>query len=270
MADGNKAEQLCPAEGCDYAGKSRFEMRRHFRSRHLKDTIIVEEEGQLPRCGKCGIFQKSVGLKHQASVDCKRYTESRERRADVKVQKVANEVVFMINERPIKCVKEFKYLGRILDNKDDDRPAINRNLNRARGKWGSIGRILSKENAKPQAMASFYKAIVQSVLLYGSESWVLNKRMLLSLESFHRRCARFITGRHIKENADGTWTYPDSKTTLSQAGMQPIDEYIRRRVLTVMDYSKERLIYKQCIESKPLASNGNQLVWWKYNIRTDA
>ncbi len=270
MADGNKAEQLCPVEGCDYAGKSRFEMRRHFRSRHLKDTIIVEEEGQLPRCGKCGIFQKSVGLKHQASVDCKRYTESRERRADVKVQKVANEVVFMINERPIKCVKEFKYLGRILDNKDDDRPAINRNLNRARGKWGSIGRILSKENAKPQAMASFYKAIVQSVLLYGSESWVLNKRMLLSLESFHRRCARFITGRHIKENADGTWTYPDSKTTLSQAGMQPIDEYIRRRVLTVMDYSKERLIYKQCIESKPLASNGNQLVWWKYNIRTDA
>jgi hypothetical protein len=160
-------------------------MRAHFRSRHLQDTIIVEEEVQFPRCGKCRIFQKLVSAMHQASVECKRFTETLERRADAKAQKAANKVVFMINGRPIKCVKEFKYLGRILDNKDDDRPAIIRNLKRAWWKWGSIGRILSKEKANPKATATFYKAIVQSVLLYGSESWLLNRRMLLSLESFH-------------------------------------------------------------------------------------
>jgi hypothetical protein len=272
MATDNQEGLLCPVEGCGYAAATtRSRMRKHFRSRHLHDTIIVEEEGQspLPRCEKCGLFQSSVGPKHQATLDCQQFTKSFKRRKEAKVQKAANETVFKINGRPIKCVKEFKYLGRILDDNDDDLPAINRNLNRARWKWGSIGRILSKENANPKSMATFYKAIVQSVLLYGSESWVLTKRMLLSLESFHRRCARFITGRHIIENADGTWTYPGSAETLSQAGMYPMGEYIRRRVLTVMGYSKERLIYKQCIESTPLANSVNQLVWWKI-ISTDA
>jgi hypothetical protein len=48
------------------------------------------------------------------------------------------------------------------------------NLRKARMKWGRISRILSMDGADPKAMASLYKAIVvQSVLLYGSESWVL-------------------------------------------------------------------------------------------------
>jgi hypothetical protein len=40
-------------------------MRMHFRSRHNKDTIVIDDEGRLPRCAKCGLFQKDVGLAHQ-------------------------------------------------------------------------------------------------------------------------------------------------------------------------------------------------------------
>jgi hypothetical protein len=45
------------------------------RNRHLEDTIIIEDEGLLPRCTKCGFFQSIVGEKHQKSADCKRFTE---------------------------------------------------------------------------------------------------------------------------------------------------------------------------------------------------
>jgi hypothetical protein len=255
----------CPAQGCVYVEKAgrRGRMRIHFRDRHPEDTIIVEEEGLLPQCTECGLFQRDVGPKHQATKDCKKSAATRQRRHDAVEQEVAEATIFYIDGRPIKNVKEFKYLGRILDDEDDDSPAIARNLKRARQKWGMIGRILSKEGASPQAMATFYKAILLSVLLYGSESWVISKSMLRSLESFHRRCARYITGRHIRENADGTWTCPDSSTTLSMAGLLPIDQYIRTRAATVMKYAKERFIYRRCLSSGPLASSVNQLVWWQ-------
>jgi hypothetical protein len=258
----------CPVEGCAFSSPTPGSMRKHFRSRHPADVIIVEEEGLLPQCTKCGLFQRLVDLKHQTTLDCIKATATRARRQDAKVQQQSTEVRFTINGCQVKNVNEFKYLGRILDNKDSDIPAVEQNLRKARQKWGRISRILSKESAKPRVMASFYKAIVQSVLLYGSESWVISERTLLKLRSFHRRCARYITGRHIRENDDGSWTCPNSARTLEEAGLWTVEEYIERRRSTVMGYAVERSIYRRCKDSKPLASNVNQLVWW--NISYDA
>jgi hypothetical protein len=95
---------------------------------------------------------------------------------------------------PIENVTEFKYLGRVVNNKNDNQPTVIENLRKVRIKWGRISRILSKDGADPKAMASFYKAIVQSVLLYGSESWVHTLAMEKQLQSFHCRCAHYITG----------------------------------------------------------------------------
>jgi len=57
---------------------------------------------------------------------------------------------------------------------NDDHAEEDRQLERARAEWGRIGRILlvSTRGANPIMMGSFYKVIVQYVLLYhGSESW---------------------------------------------------------------------------------------------------
>jgi hypothetical protein len=143
-------------------------------------------------------------------------------------------------------------------------------LRRARQRQGMIARILSQEGANAKVMATFYKAVVQSVLLYFSESWVLSEKIVSSLRSFHRRCSRFITGRHIKKNADGSWSYPGSKESLELAGLWTIEEYIGRRKSTVMEYAKERPIYRRCLASKALASRPNQLVWWTNGTSTDA
>ena len=44
-----------------------------------------------------------------------------------------------------------------------------------------------------------------------------------------RRCARYITGLHIRPNQDGTWTHPSSVEVLEKAGLLTIQEYIRCR-----------------------------------------
>jgi hypothetical protein len=45
-------------------------MREHFEAHHIKDSIVIAEEGQLPMCEKCGIFQKNVGMTYQNSKHC--------------------------------------------------------------------------------------------------------------------------------------------------------------------------------------------------------
>jgi hypothetical protein len=161
-------------------------MRVHFRNVHNNNSLIVEEEGPLPRCERCGLFQLEVGPKHQQSGGCVLWTASRKKRADNKVnQKAVRDTVFNIQGAPIGKVTEFKYLGWVVNNKDDDRQTVIENLRKARIKWGRISRILSKDGADPKAMSSFYKAIEQSVLLYGSELWVLTLAMEKQLCTIH-------------------------------------------------------------------------------------
>jgi hypothetical protein len=44
-------------------------------------------------------------------------------------------------------------------------------------------------NTPTKVSAMFYKAVVQSVLLYGSETWNLTKTALARLKGFHIRAA---------------------------------------------------------------------------------
>jgi hypothetical protein len=255
-------ENKCTVNNCPAMIKTAGEMRKHFRNRHPEDTIIIADEGLLPQCPKCGLFQKNVDAKHQESLDCKRFSGIKEKREQAKKQALASDFVFTINGTPIKSTTEFKYLGRILNEKDSDQPAIMYNLQRAREKWGRIGRILSKRSANPKVMGTFYKTIVQSVLLYGSETWVVSKQMMKILRSFHRRCSRYIMGKHIWQDSNGEWHQPSSKEVLEGAGLKTVEEYIEQRKITLMHFVKGRPIYHECLSSTPLVSNVNQLVWW--------
>ena len=117
---------------------------------------------------------------------------------------------------------EFQYLGRILEKSDDDTPAALRQLQRAWAKWGLFNRILRSEGADPKSMGYFYKAIIQAVLLYGSESWTVPEFVLWQFRSFHSRVARYLTKRHIQQLLDGTWDCPATEEVLEAAGLFPL------------------------------------------------
>ena len=60
---------------------------------------------------------------------------------------------------------------------DDDWLAVARNLVRARKSWGRLARILSREGADKKVSGTFFKAVVQQVLMFGAERWVLTPRI---------------------------------------------------------------------------------------------
>ena len=264
---GGEQKRMCPIPGCEYGTKSPAQMRRHFRQRHLEDTIVIEEEGQLAQCQLCGFFGATVmTAKHQQTAVCKQFALRRQRYFRAQGQAKARTVVFTIGEQEIKQVKMFKYLGRMMEEEDDDNHAAFRQLKRAREKWGRIAGILNAEGANPKTMGYFYKAIVQAILLYGSETWTLTRNILKRFDSFHARVARYLTGRHIRQLEDGTWFCPPTTEVLEEAGLFSIGEYIRRRRRTVRPFVRQRPLYRACLRSKALGTNIAKVVWWELEV----
>ena len=72
---------------------------------------------------------------HGRTQTCRKLQRRRENERDARKQKVAEEVVFGINGEEIERVGEFRYLGRILDENNDNSRYIMAQLSKARGRW---------------------------------------------------------------------------------------------------------------------------------------
>jgi hypothetical protein len=72
----------------------------------------------------------------------------------------------------------------------------------------------------------FYKAIVQSILLFGSKTWNLSPVSLKRLEGFHIRAAWCMAGKRPQKLPDSMWTYPNLAAVLDKVGLKIIAHYI--------------------------------------------
>ncbi len=77
---------------------------------------------------------------------------------------------FTVHGDVLERLKVFKYLGRLLAQDNNNAQAVQQQLRKARGIWARVGQVLRGENVGPQITAKFYKAVVQAVLLYSSET----------------------------------------------------------------------------------------------------
>jgi hypothetical protein len=86
-----------------------------------------------------------------------------------------------------------------------------------------------RESATPRISALFYKATILTILLFGSETWVINNEILQLLTSFHHSIARRLTGRHPRPvpETDEEWIHPSIQEMLPIAGLFTVDDYLR-------------------------------------------
>jgi len=111
--------------------------------------------------------------------------------------------------------------------------------------------VLRAENVTPCIAAKFYKAVVQAVLLYGSETWVLSTTALASLEGFHIRAAYRMAVKHKPRRGPGHgWIYPKSKDVLEECGMSTLVEYITVCRQTIPVYMANRPVLIECRRGK--------------------
>jgi hypothetical protein len=267
--DGRGSSAPCPSAGCPYRADSENLLRRHFATQHPTCAFTVRGQICHPRCERCGmqITAYAVRRGHIGSVLCNQLRQQRHQARQMALSMEAQTTVFRADGVALGQVSQFRYLGRILSEVDSDWPALRRNLTRARQRWAMISRLLVREGASPRVSGYFYKAVVQSVLLFGSETWVWSQSMRLALQGFHHKVARKITNLRPKRQ-NGVWVVPPIADALEGAGLHPIEEYITRRRNTLLAHVRQRPVYQICqaVERLPGTPTTTQFWWEQFTV----
>ncbi len=158
----------------------------------------------------------------------------------------ALECTFHANGEDLERVEVFKYLGWLISFDDADNQAMRSKLKKARGCWAWVSRVLRAENATPKTCGMFYKATVQAVLLYGSETWSLSPSSMKRLEGFRICAAWRMSGKRPERNVDESWMYPRSEEVLEAVGMKSIAHYVDVRRQTVAIFIVNQKIHELC------------------------
>ena len=78
-----------------------------------------------------------------------------------------------------------------------------------------------------------YLAVVQAILIFGSETWVVTLHMGRILGSFHHMVARRLLGVQPRIRTYGIWEYPPLEGALQATGLETMETYISRHQNTV-------------------------------------
>ena len=157
----------------------------------------------------------------------------------------------------MRAVTDFRSLGRVMTNTDEDWPAVAGNFRKARVTWGRLARILGREGADPKVSRNFYIAVTQQVLLFGAETWVLTKRTEAALDAFQGRVARRLMGRMPRRGRDGKWTYLPLAGATKEAGIVQARTSVLRRQNTVAQFIATRPILGLCEVTERRGGHGS-------------
>ena len=94
---------------------------------------------------------------------------------------------------------------------------------------GAASKYLEQEGAERRVSGNFFKAVVQQVLLFGADTWVMIPRIERALESFMHGAERRITGRQPQRGWYVKWYYPSLREAMQEAGFTDIHVSITRR-----------------------------------------
>ena len=135
------------------------------------------------------------------------------RRKKERAQEAAGEV--WIGDHKLKNVYNFKYLGFMFLADGDRRHAAAIRMGIARTRFGQLHNIWGSTVIPRSAQMKLFEAGVVSVLVYGSEAWIMDDQLVASLTAWCARCVTHITGESIKDEYK-TPTYPLVKKILKR------------------------------------------------------
>jgi hypothetical protein len=264
---------FCPVAQCGGQSGTRFNLRRHFLMRHPQDLVCIPIEGSqpLPQCKRCGLQTPVEDLNggHHRTELCQRGWERKRQHAAAVRSQEALERSFTAYGEELERVEVFKYLGWLIAYDDADTQAMRSNLRKARGCWARVSRVLRAENATARTCGMFYKATVQAILLFGSETWSLSPTSVKRLEGFHIRAAWRMSGMRPERKANGSWSYPHSKDVLEATGLQTIAHYMDVCRQTVANFIVNRPIWELCAGTVRKRGSPIRPFWWDQPMDLD-
>ena len=90
-----------------------------------------------------------------------------------------------MNSEALDTVADFPYLYCTVAYNNSTCADLSQNLRKAQRWWEMVENAVTKTEAIVRAWIMLYKSVLQSVLIYVSESWVVMGAMIKVLEGFH-------------------------------------------------------------------------------------
>lgn len=109
-----------------------------------------------------------------------------------------------LNNNEYSIVKQFRYLGTIITEDNSIVPEICTRIRNANKCYFALQNILKSRSLSRKSKIRTYKAIIQPILLYGSEAWPVTKETENRLQTFENKILRRIFGPIICRES-GTW-----------------------------------------------------------------
>ena len=106
----------CPVEGCSDRASMRTAMRVQFLQRHVRDTMVILEEGNLPqtRYPLCDmlVLWKALNGTYRLTSQCNQGAERKRRRLTAEEEREVTVRAFRAYAPPLEMANSFIYLGR--------------------------------------------------------------------------------------------------------------------------------------------------------------
>ena len=81
------------------------------------------------------------------------------------------------------------------------------NLHKVRWNWARLLWVLGREGVYVQTLRCFYLKVVQTILLFRYETWVVKSHIGKNLGGFHHRVVRRNTGKQPWKRSNGSCQY---------------------------------------------------------------
>ena len=133
-----------------------------------------------------------------------------------------NQDQITIEGRDINEVEEFVYLGATVCKEGGGMKDLKNRLSKARGAFVRLKKTWRSNNISRRTKLKLFKTLVVPVLLYGSETWKMNKRENKEVDVFQNKCLRQILRIHWEDHTS-------NEKLLENADMKPLSAEVRWR-----------------------------------------
>ena len=127
-----------------------------------------------------------------------------------------------INGSNVEETEEFTYLGAKLCKEGGGMRDLRNRISKARGAFIKLKKIWSSKSITRRTKIKLYKTLVVPVLLYGCETWKMNKGDDKEIDVFQNKCLRKILKVQWKDHVS-------TEELLKRAEMEPLSQEVMRR-----------------------------------------
>ena len=121
---------------------------------------------------------------------------------------------------------------------------------------------MGREGADNRTYGLFYVAMVYTVLLYGSNNWVMYLYIGRTMRGLYHRVVHMLLEKHPRRSTDGTWVYPLLAEETVEAGIQEVEAYVAHHQNTAAQKIASRKILELCLAEERCPEKRVSKRWW--------